>query len=168
MDYRRLYFPGGTYFFTVVTYQRKPIFSDSKTVDLLRSAFKYTMILKPFSIVASVIMPNHLHMIWTLPENDSNFSARWRLIKSYFTRHWRGSGSHEPVWQPRFWEHLIRDNVDLGRHIEYIHFNPVKHGLTNSISDWPYSSFSKFVQEGFYPIEWGKNEEVWAGDELME
>jgi putative transposase len=168
MDYRRLYIPGGTYFFTIVTYRRKPIFSDSRAVDLLRNAFKYTIALQPFSIVASVIIPNHLHMIWTLPENDSNFSTRWRLIKSYFTRHWRDSGSREPVWQPRFWEHLIRDDVDLGRHIEYIHYNPVKHRLTNSLSDWPYSSFLKFVQEGFYPIEWGKNEEVWAGDEMME
>lgn len=168
MDYRRLYIPGGTYFFTVVTYRRRPIFSESRAVDLLRSAFTYTMTRYPFSIVANVIMPDHLHFMWTLPESDSNFSTRWRLIKSYFTRNWKGNPSGEPVWQNRFWEHNIHDDDDFACHIEYIHYNPVKHGLATAPHAWPYSSFRKFVDEGIYGENWGSNEEIWSGEKSME
>ncbi|MHB8112639.1 MAG: REP-associated tyrosine transposase [Bellilinea sp.] len=168
MKYRRVYVPGGTYFFTLVTHNRKPIFSDLEAVETLRMAFKYIMPRFPYSIVATVIMPDHIHAVWTLPENDSDFSTRWRLIKSCFTRNWTNRDKDVLVWQQRFWEHLIRDEKDLERHVEYIHFNPVKHGLVNSPSDWPYSSFSRFVKEGLYPANWGEGENIWDGVKLME
>jgi len=168
MNYRRVYVAGGTYFFTLVTHQRKPIFSDLEAIDTLRAAFKYAITRHPFTIVANVILPDHIHSVWTLPPNDSNFSTRWRLIKGYFTRNWTNPDIKVPVWQRRFWEHLIRDETDLSNHVEYIHYNPVKHGLANSPYDWPYSSFSRFVKEGWYPTEWGKVELIWDGVKLME
>jgi putative transposase len=148
MEYHRVYLPGGTYFFTVVTYQRRTIFSSPGAVDSLRDAFRYTMSRMAFTIAANVILPEHMHFIWTLPRGDSDYSTRWRLIKSHFTRHWQGRGTvgvntsrrqkgEADIWQRRFWEHLIRDEADLNRHIEYIHYNPVKHGLVGT----PASSF---------------------------
>jgi putative transposase len=179
MQYRRTYIPGGTYFFTVVTYHRRPLFISAETIDTLRDAFKYTLIKMPFTIVASVILPDHLHFIWTLPEDDSDYSTRWRLIKSHFTHHWQGKGTtstnasrHEKgeadVWQRRFWEHLIRDETDLTRHIEYIHYNPVKHGLARTPVEWKYSSFTKYVRDGVYPADWGGDGKVWEGERWME
>ena len=168
MKYRRVYVPGGTYFFTLVTHNRKPIFSDLEAVETLRMAFKYIMPRFPYSIVATVIMPDHIHAVWTLPEGDSDFSTRWRLIKSCFTRNWTNRHKGVSVWQHRFWEHLIRNEKDLERHVEYIHYNPVKHGLVNSPSDWPYSSFSRFVKEGLYPANWGEGENIWDGVKSME
>lgn len=179
MQYRRVYIPGGTYFFTVVTYNRYPIFKSAKAVNLLRESFSYTMKRFAFTVVASVILPDHLHFIWTLPPDSSDFSTRWRLIKSYFSRNWpRSYGdlqnpSHalkgeKEIWQRRFWEHLIQDENDLQRHIEYIHLNPVKHGYTSSPSFWEYSSFSKYVQDGFHEPDWGSNLEIWEGIKGME
>jgi putative transposase len=132
MEYRRAYVPGGTYFFTVVTYQRRPIFMHSETVDTLRNAFQYTISKMRFTIVASIRLPDHMHFIWALPEEDYNYSTRWRLIKSHFTHHWQGKGTtgvnasrqqknEADVWQRRFWEHLIRDEADLNKHIDYNH-----------------------------------------------
>ena len=179
MKYHRAYMPGGTYFFTVVTYQRRPILATPYTVDVLRKAFRYTMERLPFTIVASVILPDHMHFIWTLPQETSDFSTRWRLIKSHFTRNWaekdaisesisRLNKGEKDVWQRRFWEHLIRDQTDLARHVEYIHYNPVKHGFVNAPAEWEYSSFMKFVREGSYSPDWGKDSEIWSGDHRME
>jgi putative transposase len=179
MEYRRVYLPGGTYFFTVVTHQRRAILSVPENIQLLRNAFQYTMDRHPFSIVASVILPDHMHFIWTLPEDGSDYSTRWRLIKSHFTRNWQGkkkfSGSvsrrkkgEADVWQRRFWKHLIRDENDLSRHVEYIHYNPVKHGLVNSAAEWKYSSFMKYVQQGAYALDWGNQENIFEGEKWME
>jgi len=179
MEYRRVFVPGGTYFFTLITYKRRPVFSTPETVDLLRNAFAYTSERMPFTIVASVILPDHIHFVWTLPADSSDFSTRWRLIKSHFTRNWypresiseiksRVKKGEKDVWQRRFWEHLIRDEQDLSHHVEYIHFNPVKHGLVNSPGEWEYSSFKNYVANGFYPSDWGMNEEIWAGERWME
>lgn len=179
MQYRRLYIKGGTYFFTLVTYNRKPIFSSVAAVQLLSTALTYTASRMPFETVAYVILPDHLHYIFTLPIESSDFSTRWRLIKSHFTRQWckEGSISNHPsrikkgeldVWQRRFWEHLIRDETDLARHIEYIHYNPVKHGFVNAAMEWKYSSFMDFVRDGMYPSNWGENGKVWAGLGSME
>ena len=165
MEYRRLFQPGGTYFFTVVTYQRRPIFSSPQAVKLLRDAFRYTLERLPFIIVASVILPDHMHFIWTLPVECSDFSTRWKMIKSYFTKNWRSKGvvsksisrrrkGEADVWQRRFWEHLIRDERDFANHIEYIHNNPVKHGLAKSPAEWQYSSFMKYVRDGMYDVNW--------------
>jgi putative transposase len=179
MQYQRAYIPGGTYFFTIVTYQRRIVFSSPGAVDNLRNAFQYTLRRMPFTIVASVILPEHMHFIWTLPQDDSNYSTRWRLIKSHFTHHWQGKGTIEvnasrqekgeaDIWQRRFWEHLIRDEADLNRHIEYIHYNPVKHGLVRTPGAWEYSSFMKYVREGIYPIDWGGDGKVWDGERAIE
>jgi putative transposase len=179
MRYRRAILPGGTCFFTLVTFQRRPIFASPQAVELLRYAFGYVLARMPFTIVASVVLPDHLHCIWTLPPDDSNYSTRWRMIKGHFTRHWqkgekesqnasRRMKGEADVWQRRFWEHLIRDEVDLNRHIEYIHYNPVKHGLVRSPAEWEYSSFMRFVREGNYPIDWGGDGVTWAGEQWME
>ncbi len=179
MKYHRVYVPGGTYFFTIVTYQRRPILSNRETIQLLQDAIRYTMTRMPFSIVASVILPDHMHFIWTLPEESFDFSTRWRLIKSYFTRYWnktsitsesasRVKKAEQDVWQRRFWEHLIRDETDLSHHIEYIHYNPVKHGLVDYAKDWHLSSFRDYVKNGLYPLYWGENDKVWLGEGWME
>ena len=179
MEYRRVYINSGTYFFTLVTFNRRPIFSSQRSIDLLNDAFQYTTDRMPFEVVASVILPDHMHFIWTLPEKSCDFSTRWRLIKSHFTRHWskdriisespsRMKKGERNVWLRRFWEHLIRDDFDLTRHIEYIHNNPVKHRYVNSPKDWKYSSFIKYVQDGLYTQNWGENGNVWSGESGME
>ena len=171
MKYHRAYMPGGTYFFTVVTYQRRPILATPYTVDVLRKAFRYTMERLPFTIVASVILPDHMHFIWTLPQETSDFSTRWRLIKSHFTRNWaekdaisesisRLNKGEKDVWQRRFWEHTIWNDEDLAKHVDYIHFNPVKHGLVKQVKDWRWSSFHRYVREGFYDLDWGQSSEL--------
>ena len=116
---------------------------------------------KPFLIDAWVILPEHMHCIWTLPENDTDYSGRWRDIKKTFTRGLGMSG----IWQPRFWEHTIRDENDLRRHMDYIHINPLKHGYVRRVKDWPYSTFHRHVREGIYPEDWaGDIEDFDAGE----
>ncbi len=152
MQYRRALHKGGCYFFTLVTYERKPIFNHPDVVPLLRQTFKRVKRNYPFDIEAAVILPDHLHCIWALPINDDDFSTRWRLIKSGFAKAY---GQPLPIWQNRFWEHLIRDERDYRQHLDYIHFNPVKHGYTQTPALWPHSSFRKFVELGFYDEDWG-------------
>lgn len=171
MRYRRMKITGGTYFFTVVTYNRQQYLCEPENSNLLRNAFRYIMNQHPFKIDAIVILPDHLHSIWTLPDGDNNFSTRWRLIKSYFSRQYsseyqveaslsRRKKQEKAIWQRRFWEHQIRDEKDLINHVEYIHYNPVKHGLVKAPKDWQYSSFHQYVKEGIYEFEWGANEEI--------
>ena len=179
MRYRRAKVKGGTYFFTVVTYNRIKIFSRSSNVELLRQAFRNVIKRHPFKIDASVLLPDHLHCIWTLPHSDDNYSTRWRLIKSYFSRNFdqrnvgwfevrnptttttsRLKKKEKPIWQRRFWEHLIRNDEDLRRHVEYIHYNPVKHGLTKAPGNWEYSSFHRYVDQGIYDVKWGAGNKI--------
>ncbi|MEJ2170563.1 MAG: transposase [Desulfobacterales bacterium] len=181
MRYRRAKIKGGTYFFTVVTFKRLKIFSDPGNVALLRCAINKVMQKHPFKIDAFVLLPDHLHCIWTLPQLDSDFSTRWRLIKSYFSRDFdqgnvgwvearnptnetyptsRQKKKEKPIWQRRFWEHVIRNQQDLNRHIEYIHYNPVKHGLVRAPSNWAYSSFKRYVDKGIYDIKWSSDVKV--------
>jgi len=166
MKYKRAFIPGGTFFFTVVTYNRQKLFFKPENVELLRSAFRYVMQSHPFTLFAIVILPDHIHAIWILPPQDADFSTRWRLIKTFFSRNIadkprntislaRKNKSEQMIGQRRFWEHVIHDELDLVRHVDYIHFNPVKHGLSGSPIEWPYSSFKKFVQQGIYSIDWG-------------
>ena len=160
-DYRRARVAGGCYFFTVVTYQRRPLFGDARNVDLLRQAFAWTKSRRPFDIDAIVILPDHLHSVWRLPEKDEDFSGRWRAIKQFVSRRLDAPvlrRGEKTVWQRRFWEHLIRDEEDWRRHVDYIHFNPVKHGLVNAPEDWPYSSYGRAVESGWYPAGWGRTE----------
>ena len=162
-NYRRAKAPGGKYFFTVVTKNRKPWFNNEANIELLRSAFRKTMNDKPFTLEAVVILPDHLHCMWQLPEADCDFSGRWREIKKYVS--WqldRNSNARRErsVWQRRFWEHQIRDDEDWHRHMDYIHYNPVKHGLVKRVSDWPWSSFDRYVGKGWYSSDWGAQEPV--------
>jgi len=185
MRYRRLRCPGATYFFTVVTAQRAPLFSNSENVGLLQDVTRLVRIDHPFEIDAQVVLPDHLHALWTLPEGDADFSTRWMLIKSNFSRRLirrlrkvapldmpgnaRTTRRERTVWQGRFWEHLIRDDDDFARHIEYVHYNPVKHGLVRAPIDWPHSTFQSFVARGLYEAHWGRDAmpplPAWAGKE---
>jgi putative transposase len=167
-DYRRWFVPGGTYFFTVVTHQRRAILTDAMARRCLRAAFQYVRAQWPFSIVAIVLLPEHLHTVWTLPPGDCDYSTRWRRIKGCFTRDYVDNGGsqgvmngsrrarHErAIWQRRFWEHTCLDEVDLKRCVDYIHWNPVKHGLALQVRDYPWSSFQRFVRLGEYSLDWG-------------
>ena len=166
-EYRRADIPGATYFFTVITYRRQALLTDLRCRESLRIAIDKVRLEMPFKIVAWVLMPDHLHAVWQLPQNDKDFSLRWSLIKQHVTRDcasWlprqglstsrdkRGEGS---LWQRRFWEHLICDETDLARHVNYIHYNPVKHGYVTNVADWPYSTFHRYVKQGTYPEDWG-------------
>ena len=160
--YRRNAVPGGTYFFTVNLADRRSALL-TEDIEQLRSAFRYTWRRHPFVIDAVVILPDHLHAIWTLPDGDDDFATRWRLLKSSFSRALPAGEPVSPsrsrkrergIWQRRYWEHTIRDDDDFNRHIDYIHFNPVKHGYVRQAGDWPYSSFCRFVRLGLYPADW--------------
>jgi putative transposase len=169
MEYRRAKSPGSSYFFTLVTHNRRPILCEPENINLLRDSFKRVIQQHPFAIDAIVILPEHLHCLWTLPPGDADFSTRWRLIKSWFSRRCdsqyqgkvsasRRSKNERAIWQRRFWEHLIRDEQDFNLHVDYIHYNPVKHGLVFSPKDWQYSSFDRYVQRGVYDFDWGSSE----------
>jgi putative transposase len=171
MQYRRARIKGGIYFFTVVTHRRQGFLCVPENVSLLRDAFRYVLQRHPFKIDAFVLLTDHLHCIWTLPPDDDDFSTRWRLVKSTFTRKcnpiYRDSPSssrrrknEQAIWQRRFWEHRIRDEKDLIQHVEYIHYNPVKHGLVKTPKDWEYSSFHRHVREGIYEQDWGAGETI--------
>jgi len=167
-NYRRNRIAGVTYFFTLALADRR---SDLlvQQVAALRAAVARARALYPFTIDAWVVLPEHLHAIWTLPDGDADFSTRWTLIKRGFSariaEHESRSASRiakgeRGIWQRRFWEHTVRDDADFARHVDYVHFNPVKHGLAGSAKDWPFSSFRRAVARGNYPIHWG------CGDDL--
>ncbi len=164
-NYRRNRVPGASYFFTVALADRSCDLL-TRHIDLLRAAVTQTKQQLPFTIDAVVILPEHLHCIWTLPPADSDYSTRWKKIKSAFSRAITTS-PNEPIsasrtakgergiWQRRFWEHTLRDDEDYAHHVDYIHFNPVKHGLVQRVSEWPHSSFHRHVRDGHYPSDWG-------------
>ncbi|WP_018995203.1 transposase [Thioalkalivibrio sp. ALJ2] len=163
-DYRRVYVPGGTYFFTVNAAWRRNTTLLTDHIDALRDAFREVRRRHPVVIDAMVVLPEHLHCIWRLPEGDTDFSRRWRLIKARFSRsiapietrtYSRARRGERGIWQRRFWERCIRDERDWARHVDYIHYNPVRHGWVRAVADWPYSSFHRFVRAGVYPADWG-------------
>jgi len=161
-NYRRAYFSGGRYFFTLVTHERKPLLCTDQAISRLRSAFRYAMKKHPYRIEGIVVLPDHLHCIWQLPENDSDFSKRWNMIKRYFSIGMNGDLNHrreKNIWQRRFWEHLIRSEEEFQRCLDYIYYNPVKHGYVNGPWDWCYSSFRRDVEQGRYDARWGSHEE---------
>ena len=160
-NYHRAYLPGGAYFFTVVTLNRAQIFTNEERVEVLRQAICKVMAARPFEIDAMVILPEHLHCIWRMPEGDADYSSRWREIKKAASRQIStatNARNERNVWQRRFWEHTIRDEEDWRNHMDYIHYNPVKHGLVSSPGDWPWSSFSRAVAKGWYEPSWGASE----------
>jgi REP-associated tyrosine transposase len=163
MFYRRSLAPGGTFFFTVNLADRQ---SDLLTthIELLRKATRSVRQRRPFKIIAMVVMPDHLHAIWRLPDEDADYPTRWALIKAGFSRDLpktesiRASRSRKRergVWQRRYWEHQIRDDEDLARHVAYVHFNPVKHGHVERAADWPYSTIHRFIRERRISATWG-------------
>ena len=165
MRYRRAFVPGATYFFTVVAAHRRPVFREAVARDLLRQAFRYVAQKHPFTVNAMVVLPDHLHCLWTLPPEDADYPLRWRLIKTWVTQQYGAAARpiKRSVWQGRYWEHLIRDDQDYRQHVEYIHYNPVKHGYVRKPVAWPYSSFRRYVEEGLYTKEWGSTEPRWEG-----
>jgi len=212
-DYRRARVKGGTFFFTVVSYRRRPILCDKGIRAAIRQAVYVVRNERPFDIDAWVLLPDHLHCVWTLPPNDADFSMRWAMIKKYVTKTAHGARSapydsrpsavgcvsrtgtndarsapydsrpgvvgcvsrtvtngarsapnkpqskirrHEGfLWQRRFWEHTVRDNKDLKRCLDYVHWNPVKHGHVSRVADWPFSTFHRYVRQGVYGPDWG-------------
>lgn len=161
-NYRRAFVPGGTYFFTVAIADRRTALL-TEHLDALSHAFRVARAWRPFAMSAFVVLPDHLHCIWSLPEGDADFPARWNRIKGEFSRRVdnrerrspsRTSKRERGIWQRRYWEHLIRDEPDLHNHINYIHFNPVKHRYVSRARDWPHSSFHRFVREGVLPADW--------------
>lgn len=176
-SYRRARVPGATYFFTVVTMDRRPILTGFNSRAMLREAITEVQANYPFTIEAWVLLPDHLHCVWTLPENDYDFSKRWGMIKAGFTKRVRNHFHNQElwsksrrrhgestIWQRRFWEHQIRNDRDYRQHVEYIHYNPIKHGLVNGLNDYPYSTFHRYVMQGLYPKDWGDEIEQPLGD----
>ena len=175
-NYRRAR-EGRTYFFTVVTYNRLPFLCSEENRSNLRQVIDDVRRLKPFVIDAWVLLPNHIHCVWTLPEGDLDYSKRWGLIKARFTKK---AEQARPViqsssrvkhregftWQRAFWEHQIRDEKDFEAHCNYIHYNPVKHGCVSAPRDWPYSSFQKLVNEGVYSEDWASGAPVIFPDDI--
>jgi putative transposase len=166
VEFRRHYQPGGRYFFTVVTYKRQPLLTSPENISRLKNAFLQVKCKRPFAIEAIVILPDHLHTVWRLPDGDADFSTRWRMIKHDFSIALREGGAaisqqrkgEKGIWQSRFWEHAIRNEVDWRRHLDYIHYNPVKHGYADSPLAWPYSSFMRAVAKGWYSRDWGRQQ----------
>jgi putative transposase len=166
-EYIRNDAPGGQFFLTLITFDRRPLFRDLAQVTLLRQAFQIVCSSRPFTTWGAVVLPDHLHVLIELPPGDGDFSTRVALIKARFSRCLDRTAIAEPdasasrrrrrercVWQRRFWEHTIRDERDFQNHMDYIHYNPVKHGLAACPHAWPYSSFDKWVREGRYPVDW--------------
>ncbi|MDD5276926.1 MAG: transposase [Methylovulum sp.] len=162
MRYRRAKLTGASYFFTVNLANRKSRLL-VEHVDMLRESARRVKTAHPFVIDAMVIMPSHLHCLWTLPEDDNDFSTRWGLIKAGFSRHFetaehisssRKSKGERGIWQRRFWEHLIRDDHDFERHVDYIHYNPVKHGYVKRPVDWAFSSIHRYIKAQIIDENW--------------
>jgi len=173
-NYRRAFIPGGTYFFTVNLLQRHDNNLLIRELNLLRDTVRRVRKRHPFQIDAWVVLPDHLHCVWTLPSNDSNFSMRWRLIKSGFSRalpkterrsEIRESAGERGIWQRHYWEHSIRDDLDYQRHIDYVHVNPLKHELVRRVIDWPYSTFHQYVAQGIYLPNWGGDINISVGSD---
>jgi putative transposase len=169
-QYRRDWTAGGTWFFTVNLADR----GSTRLVDdipTLRAAFRKVRAERPFAIDAIVVLPDHLHAIWTLPSADADYATRWRLIKGLFSRKQpegeqrsasRVAKHERGIWQRRFWEHRIRDETDFAAHVDYVHINPVKHGWAKCVRDWPWSSFQRYVRAGVLPIDWAIRPRRWA------
>ena len=166
-NYRRAKIEGGTYFFTVVTHRRRRLFHEPANRELLGDVIRECRREWPFEMNAIVLLPDHLHAIWTLPQGDTNYSGRWSVIKKNFTTRFLSAGgadwkvstgkrreNRRGVWQPRFWEHVIEDAEDFDVHFDYIHYNPVKHKFVRCPRDWEPTSFHRWVRQGVYPADW--------------
>lgn len=176
-NYRRCFVPGGSYFFTVVTERRAKILGNDLARDLLRAAFQdYFQRWQPFRVDAMVMLQDHMRAIWTLPPGDAAYPKRWGAIKKHFTESWLALDGEEKhrfpsrikyrrrgVWQRYYAEHTLCDETDYQRHFDYIHYNPVKHGLVESPRDWLYSTFQRWVKRGVYSPDWECSQEGMLG-----
>ncbi len=162
-NYRRVWMPGGTYFFTVTLLQRHDNDLLVRHIDALRAAVVRVRARHPFKIHGWVVLPDHLHCVIELPSGDANYATRWALIKQYFSKaipvterrnEARMRREERGIWQRRYWEHLVRNERDYAAHMDYVHFNPVRHGLVSRVADWPYSTFHRLVRGGIYPADW--------------
>ena len=165
--YRRLYVPGGAVFLTVVTHERRPLFKDPRNIERLRQAATTVMAEMPFAFEAAVVLHDHFHVLWTMPEGDTNYSKRMGRLKVEFTQSLQGRNAlpvdvsasrrkhrESDVWQRRFMEHTIKDEQDFEDHLHYIHYNAVKHGYVTCPHAWPHSSFEKWIARGVYTRKW--------------
>jgi len=170
-DYRRVFVEGGYYFFTVVTYQRRSLLTREISRSILKNVWLEIKSIHPFEDIAICLLPDHVHCVWKLPDNDSNYPVRWNGIKGLFTKRYKNSGEFSPepslsrlkkkeatIWQRRYWEHVIRNDEDLYSHIDYIHYNPVKHGFVKDAREWPYSTIHRYIRQGLLDPEWGSCE----------
>jgi putative transposase len=180
-NYRRAKVAGGIYFFTVVTHRRKRFLCSENVRSALRDGVQATRMVYPFDIDAWVLLPDHLHCVWTLPPDDANFGIRWAMIKRFVSKRcgpdlnrdeWMNESKRirkeSAIWQRRFWEHMIRDERDFEKHVEYIHYNPVKHNWVPRAVDWPYSTFHRYVRKGLYSNDWGGGDIVAADQNFGE
>jgi putative transposase len=169
--YRRAKIEGGVFFFTLAVSDRS---SDLlvREIDRLRHTYAAVQKRLPFETIAICILPDHLHALWQLPNGDADFSARWSRFKSGFSRGLPVSPTRSTskiakrekgIWQRRYWEHAIRDDADFERHVDYIHYNPVKHGLVTRVVDWPHSGFHRYVEQGILPMDWAGNAKELSG-----
>jgi putative transposase len=172
MRYRRSQSAGGTYFFTLNLADRS---SDLlvRHIDLFRVVLAQVKQAHPFALVAMVVLPEHLHAIWRLPEDDADYPMRWSLIKAGLSRRMekderisasRAAKRERNIWQRRYWEHQIRDESDLARHVDYIHYNPVKHGWVKQPIDWPHSTLHGYIDRKIIAPDWGAQVDVKNGD----
>ena len=169
-NYHRFKIEGAYYFFTVVTYKRRSLFTDDNTITVLKNAFQQVKSDRPFEMSAVCLLPDHLHCIWKMSHMDSDYSTRWSIIKRIFSKTYvktscvklnqtrsRQKKRELPIFQRRFWEHYIRNEYDYWKHVHYIHYNPYRHGLVKHIADWPYSTYHRFCREGYYKnFDWSK------------
>lgn len=171
-DYRRVWHPGGTYFFTVNLLQRQNNDLLVRHIETLRNIVRSVQKRHPFVIHGWVVLPEHLHCVIELPSGDADYATRWRLIKMEFSKSLpvterrsrvRQKRGERGIWQRRFWEHLICNEADYRAHMDYVHINPVKHGLVRRVRDWPYSTFHRLVAQGVYPSDWAGGDEVMLG-----
>ena len=162
--YRRANLSGGCYFFTVNLADRTSALLVGH-IERLRAVYTEVCKNHPFETIAICVLPEHLHAVWQLPEGDSDYALRWRLIKSMFSRGMPKAAQRSQskvmrretgIWQRRYWEHCIRDDEDLQLHVDYTHYNPVKHGHVSSVIDWPYSSFRRYVKQGWVSSDWAQ------------
>ena len=162
-QYRRSFIAGGYYFFTVALAERSSNLLTAE-INWLKKSFCGVKEQKPFRIDALVVLPDHLHCIWVLPPGDADYPTRWKMIKAFFSRGMpkteqrsasRRQKGERGIWQRRYWEHTLRNEIDWRRHMDYIHFNPVKHAYVQRVRDWPYSTFHRYVRQGIYTLDWG-------------
>ena len=166
-DYRRVYVPGGTYFFTAVTAGRHPWLGSADGLDAFRIAYRRVARDRPFNTLAAVVLPDHVHCIWRLPAGDADFPGRWQRLKRRSAQLLEARGYPGPFWQARYWERLIRDEADLRAHMDYVHHNPVRHGLVERAAEWSASSFHRYVRAGWYAPDWGVTDAAALDDAVL-